>query len=747
MAVTQQNTVFSYIASGVSSFDFGFRLLALGDLVVTVNGVKQSTSAYSVTGIGAVNGGTVTFTTAPVAGSLVKLIRQTQAIRSTDYQTGGDFRSDVVNPDFDRVYMLAQDFLGGSVDILNAIRAPAGENLPSLPSAAARANYLLGFDGSGNPSAIAPAAQSASALALVLAGPNGPASIGIQLSAVGAVVQSLQDFLRAGVAFNVKSFGAVGNGIADDTLAVTAADSAAYLAGVNLYFPAGSYKLTSVISKQPNVQWFGTGRRKTYPGVFSPGTNTLSTIFATHTGRCLFKVSSNVADSAGNLVFRDLNFATLGIAGSLGPTSCVGFECGDGLFQRDFTFERCGIHGFTSAFDSYKIGAGAAIEMGVLKVFNCTINLNGWIARNLDGTQWNGFTFQHNEAGQNGYNTGLGGIDIAAYSANVDFNILEGQRDAVKIRGSYRGISVRGNYFENNVGTACIQLKDVRGPWTIGPNNYSGVNFGLLDHLVFLGTSCGQGQCLDPYWPELVHKTPIAVLGADAGVGDNILNPNPSYQFARVDRVVGQVFSQLPANLSMVTQPVTISQRDINPQTGMPMPIQEYTTSGVGALSLPYTIAGSSGQWVVVCWLMKQISGSGDPYLSLNVNGNTSGGSRDVPISRFGTYWLMGEWALITCATKLSSTMTSLTLNVYPHGVSAPAGYLSRFLRPLVYVTDSPTKILPYLDNVTAQSCNPAPAAGTWNKGDLLINSFPGAANQGQFSCITAGTPGTWVYT
>ena len=68
--------------------------------------------------------------------------------------------------------------------------------------------------------------------------------------------------------------------------------------------------------------------------------------------------------------------------------------------------------------------------------------------------------------------------------------------------------------------------------------------------------------------------------------------------------------------------------------------------------------------------------------------------------------------------------MTTLTLNLYPHGVSPVAGQLSRFLRPTVYVTDSPTKIIPYIDNFNAQSCAPAPGAGTWIRGDQLMNSL-----------------------
>ena len=53
---------------------------------------------------------------------------------------------------------------------------------------------------------------------------------------------------RAADVVNVKDFGAVGNGIADDTAAIQAAVNAMATDGGHLYFPAGSYKVTTAIS-------------------------------------------------------------------------------------------------------------------------------------------------------------------------------------------------------------------------------------------------------------------------------------------------------------------------------------------------------------------------------------------------------------------------------------------------------------------------------------------------------------------
>lgn len=75
----------------------------------------------------------------------------------------------------------------------------------------------------------------------------------------GAVTRTAQDKMRDIV--SVQDFGAVGDGVTDDTSAIVAAISA-MSAFSSLYFPAGDYKVTSKISFNPpqnNVSFFGDG--------------------------------------------------------------------------------------------------------------------------------------------------------------------------------------------------------------------------------------------------------------------------------------------------------------------------------------------------------------------------------------------------------------------------------------------------------------------------------------------------------
>lgn len=60
--------------------------------------------------------------------------------------------------------------------------------------------------------------------------------------------------------FNVKAYGAIGNGVADEGSALTAANAAATAAGGGIvYFPPGVYRITAFQTLPANVTWLGNG--------------------------------------------------------------------------------------------------------------------------------------------------------------------------------------------------------------------------------------------------------------------------------------------------------------------------------------------------------------------------------------------------------------------------------------------------------------------------------------------------------
>src|SRR5258706_15450295 len=62
--------------------------------------------------------------------------------------------------------------------------------------------------------------------------------------------------------FNVRAFGAVGDGVADDTVALQAAITAAQATGGSVYLQAGKYKTTAVLNITSHIEIYGDGPAK-----------------------------------------------------------------------------------------------------------------------------------------------------------------------------------------------------------------------------------------------------------------------------------------------------------------------------------------------------------------------------------------------------------------------------------------------------------------------------------------------------
>lgn len=92
----------------------------------------------------------------------------------------------------------------------------------------------------------------------LLSGSNGSASVGFLQSGTGATARTAQAKLRDTV--SVKDFGAVGDGVTDDTAAIQAAINT----GLPVFAPAGTYKITSTLTFSETSSIFrGAGMEET----------------------------------------------------------------------------------------------------------------------------------------------------------------------------------------------------------------------------------------------------------------------------------------------------------------------------------------------------------------------------------------------------------------------------------------------------------------------------------------------------
>jgi hypothetical protein len=88
-----------------------------------------------------------------------------------------------------------------------------------------------------------------------ISGPDGSSQVGFIQDGAGAVARTAQAKMRDFI--NVRDFGAVGNGGADDTAAIQAAVNASN--GNTIHFPSGQYRLTAPITASQSISVLGVG--------------------------------------------------------------------------------------------------------------------------------------------------------------------------------------------------------------------------------------------------------------------------------------------------------------------------------------------------------------------------------------------------------------------------------------------------------------------------------------------------------
>ncbi|MAL74264.1 MAG: hypothetical protein CMM62_04760 [Rhodospirillaceae bacterium] len=135
---------------GTSVFDYPFPILSDGDLRVAVDDVILESSAYTITGTGQEQGGTIVFGNAPSAGSRISIWRDMPFQRTTDFSPGADLRAAVLNDELDRTALLLQQAEALVGDSIHRLPYDVDTAL-TLPLAPDRAGMFLSFDTEGRP--------------------------------------------------------------------------------------------------------------------------------------------------------------------------------------------------------------------------------------------------------------------------------------------------------------------------------------------------------------------------------------------------------------------------------------------------------------------------------------------------------------------------------------------------------------------------------------------------------------------
>lgn len=279
----------------------------------------------------------------------------------------------------------------------------------------------------------------------------------------GAVLRTGQDKFEEWV--SVKDFGAVGDGVTDDSAAINAATYYMYLTfgGGTVRFPPGTYLCESVLFPRSRVNWYG----EAVTGYFATGAN--GVVIKRASALTILAYQTASLWSCRNIEFE-------GNAGGAGtyifakPPGGISLPTDDPLYPGDYTLGS-GFYLYNCTLSSANYGIGNASSIGSINATDCmfrdfttailnvtdstidrclfTGNTFAGISLNTGANRINNCFFEFN---RNGSNVGYG-IFIQSNSTEIQIQGCRFDRNAGQdiyiASGAKRpsGILIQGNFF------------------------------------------------------------------------------------------------------------------------------------------------------------------------------------------------------------------------------------------------------------------------------------------------------------
>jgi hypothetical protein len=564
---------------------------------------------------------------------------------------------------------------------------------------------------------------------------------------------------------SVKDFGAVGDGVTDDTVAIQAAiNRIGIYPGAELYFPAGIYRITAPLTWNKSIRLKGAAKG-------GDGGESTVTIKATAAMTAVIQASTAEGDTdlTSRSHFDGINIHCNSLAnyGYLGTTNHT-------------TFENLRVYG--------ALVAGMSISYGWCNLFhNLELSYNSGDGLVL-GNQSNQALVQHLKSFANtGWGCKLVG---SSYSVKIVSSVLETcQKGGLWIGPGIQGFSIDCCYFEANASTgytftspisylvkadivtngtgtetaiagaflstgsitdcftspsadqACFIFGNGLGGTTIR-NNRRNTSYSTAFELIrYFGNNSVSSSSLSYGSPNdlqvlsntnftdfvVIDTANYSTYAVSYELCNSTIFGSPSQNIGETE--LNQWY--LWASAGGGTFQRSSTKFDFNPN----VPVWEISHNANSDI-YGFQINASDcpkyhNKWMVFSFWAK-CSFSGDGGIVVYANGSAS-----------SSYETTGaEWRLKSAMFKMPTSGTisfgiRIILNAVTKTAQIAAPVLCQFggdWNALWGAYQKQTQFLYYA----------APTTGTWKLGDVVVNTSPSAGGVPGWVCVTAGTPGTW---
>jgi hypothetical protein len=240
MTIESEDGRRAYAGNGVTTtFAVPWKFFDNGDITVIlqsdegVDATLEENVHYALTGAGDESGGEVDLDMAPAIGETLTVLLDPDLVQPLDYVANDPFPAEAHERGLDR---LTQQNIRTRDMVQRCLRGADGDALPSfeLPGAGERASKFLRFDSNGNPEMAAGLDQSATLSSSTIATTLN--SLKRTASEVAAGITPTDYAYQPG---DVRRYGALLNGSADDSAAFKAAHDALPTVGGRFIVPGG----------------------------------------------------------------------------------------------------------------------------------------------------------------------------------------------------------------------------------------------------------------------------------------------------------------------------------------------------------------------------------------------------------------------------------------------------------------------------------------------------------------------------